>query len=102
MNVLKADLGGTELLAPLKHILSAKPKQGNTMFFLFCLFCSLTFSLFPLLYLICKCEMYNSHVVLGIARQLLVLTDGEVQNTEFCIDYVRQHSGMTSYTYIDI
>jgi len=51
---LQADLGGTELLSPLKHIFSQK--------------------LLP-----------------GLPRQIFVLTDGSVSNTQLCIDEVKRN-----------
>ena len=52
---LQADLGGTELLSPLKHIFSQR--------------------LLP-----------------GLPRQIFVLTDGSVSNTQLCIDEVARNS----------
>jgi Ca-activated chloride channel family protein len=52
---LRADLGGTEILAPLEAILKAPPRPG-------------------------------------LPRQLFVLTDGQVSNTEAVLRLVRQHS----------
>lgn len=55
---MKADLGGTNILRPLREVLQSKPKEG-----------------YP--------------------RQLFVLTDGEVSNTQECINFVRKHSDTT-------
>lgn len=55
---MRADLGGTEILGPLKAILGAKPNPE-------------------------------------LPRQLFVLTDGQVSNTEEVISLVRKHSHTT-------
>jgi Ca-activated chloride channel family protein len=55
---LDADLGGTEILAPLATILGEPPPAGQ-------------------------------------ARQLVVLTDGEVTNTQAVISLLRRHAGST-------
>lgn len=55
---MQADLGGTELLLPLKDILSQKPPHG-------------------------------------LSRQVFVLTDGAVSNTQACVDIVRKHASMS-------
>ena len=51
---MKADLGGTELLNPLKHIFEMKPRAGY-------------------------------------ARQVFVLTDGSVSNTDACIQEMKRN-----------
>eukprot|EP00026_Physarum_polycephalum_P002556 Phypoly_transcript_02563.p1 GENE.Phypoly_transcript_02563~~Phypoly_transcript_02563.p1 ORF type:complete len:905 (+),score=178.71 Phypoly_transcript_02563:1-2715(+) len=55
---MKANLGGTNLLNPMRIILNSEPREG-------------------------------------IPRQLFILTDGEVDNTEDCVDFVRYHSNTT-------
>ena len=55
---LRADLGGTEILAPLKAVLEKKPNPE-------------------------------------LPRQVFLLTDGQVSNTEAVISLVRKHSGTT-------
>jgi len=53
---LDADLGGTEILPALEHVLGAEPQKG-------------------------------------LPRQVFVLTDGEVSNTDAVIELGRQHAG---------
>lgn len=53
---LDADMGGTEILPALQHVLEAEPQKG-------------------------------------LPRQLFVLTDGEVSNTDAVIELGRQHAG---------
>ena len=60
---MQADLGGTELLSPLKDILSQKPPHG-------------------------------------VARQVFVLTDGAVSNTQACVDVTKEHALMSRYVII--
>jgi len=55
---LEADLGGTEILPALEHVLAGAPRAG-------------------------------------LARQLFVLTDGEVSNTDAVIALARRHAGHT-------
>jgi Ca-activated chloride channel family protein len=55
---LEADLGGTEILPALEHVLAAAPRPG-------------------------------------LPRQLFVLTDGEVSNTDEVIALARRHAGST-------
>lgn len=55
---MQADLGGTELLSPLKDILCQKPYHR-------------------------------------LAKQVFVLTDGAVSNTQACVDVVKQHASMS-------
>ena len=57
---LKADLGGTELLPPLRHI-------------------------------------FEQPLVKGKQRQIFVLTDGEVSNTDACISQVKKNSSKARY-----
>lgn len=40
-------------------------------------------------------EILKSPTVEGYPRQLFILTDGEVSNTQECIDYVRKNSHTT-------
>ena len=56
VRALDADLGGTEILPALEHVLSAEPRPG-------------------------------------LPRQLFVLTDGEVSNTDAVIALARRHAG---------
>ncbi len=58
---MDADLGGTELLTPLKHIFAQKAPQP------------------------------------GLLRQVFVLTDGSVSNTESCIQEVRKNVANARY-----
>ena len=58
VQALDADLGGTEILPALEHVLSAEPRPG-------------------------------------LPRQLFVLTDGEVSNTDAVIALARKHAGHT-------
>ena len=55
VKALDADLGGTEILQALEHVLGAEPKPG-------------------------------------LPRQVFVLTDGEVSNTDAVIDLARRHA----------
>jgi Ca-activated chloride channel family protein len=55
---LEANLGGTEILPALEHVLEAKPAKG-------------------------------------LSRQLFVLTDGQVSNTDAAIALARKHAGRT-------
>ena len=57
---LQADLGGTELLSPLKHI-------------------------------------FGQPLLSGLPRQIFVLTDGSVSNTQLCIDEVARNSDKCRY-----
>eukprot|EP00731_Ephydatia_muelleri_P002780 Em0001g2780a len=54
---VEADLGGTELLPPLEHVFSLKPRPG-------------------------------------LPRQVFVLTDGSVSNTQQCVECVRKYAHM--------
>ena len=58
VQALDADLGGTEILPALEHVLSAEPRPG-------------------------------------LPRQVFVLTDGEVSNTDAVIALARKHAGHT-------
>lgn len=58
VRALRANLGGTEILAPLKAVLEKEPTAG-------------------------------------LPRQLLILTDGQVTNTEAVIQLIRRHSETT-------
>ena len=60
---VEADLGGTELLPPLEHVFSLKPRPG-------------------------------------LPRQVFVLTDGSVSNTQQCISCVKKNAHVARYVVI--
>lgn len=62
---LQADLGGTELLAPLKYVFKQKALSG-------------------------------------LPRQVFVLTDGSVSNTNACIEEVKRNAGSARYTSVHL
>jgi hypothetical protein len=74
---LTSNFGGTELMGPLKAVLS-KPVQNG------------------MLSEVLRACIWAYHCISfsGIPRQLFILTDGDVENVEECVDYVKYHASM--------
>lgn len=74
VNKMEANMGGTEIVKPLSAIFAEKPKEGIPRQ---------------------ACQNSTNQPTSLIDIQIFLLTDGEVRNTQECIDTVRKHAGDT-------